>query len=84
MKVKIFWQNECPNCPPAKKLGKELEVGGVSVGYFNIKDVDGLTEAVLHDIMSTPSIILVDDKDSEVKSWVGQVPKLDEIKKLLK
>ncbi|MBD3310268.1 thioredoxin [Candidatus Woesearchaeota archaeon] len=83
MKVKIFWQENCPKCPPVKELGEELKQLGADVSAFDIKDVDGLAEAVNHDVMSTPSIILVDDDGNEVKSWTDNVPPKEEIEKIL-
>lgn len=80
MKVKIFWQEQCPNCPPAKILGKKLELEkNMDVTYFNIKEPEGLAEAVMFDVMSTPSVIVTDDQDNELKSWRGSVPNMDSI-----
>jgi hypothetical protein len=82
MEVKIFWQEQCPNCPPAKELGKKLEEEGIKVEYFNIKEVDGLSTATLFGIMSTPSVV-VSEGDSEIASWKGDVPSIEEVKKQL-
>jgi hypothetical protein len=82
-KVKIFWQESCPNCPPAKELGKRLAASGATVEYYNVKDTDGLTEAVLHGLMSTPSVVVVADDGSEKAVWRGAAPKLEEVKAAL-
>ena len=85
-KVKIFWQETCPNCPPAKELGKRLEaasIAGVTVEYYNVKDADGLTEAVMHGVMATPSIVVVGDDGSEKAVWHATTPKIDEVKNAL-
>lgn len=83
MIVKIFWQEQCPNCPPAKELGKKLEAeDGVEVSYHNIKDPDGLSEAVIFEVMSTPSIAVCDDNGEELKVWRGSIPSIDEIHNL--
>ena len=81
MKVKIFWQKNCPNCPKVKKLGKQLEEKNILVQYFDVNTVDGLTEACLYDILSTPSLVITDKDDNEIKVWKGQVPFLEEIVK---
>ena len=83
MKLKVFWKAECPNCPPAKKVAKELEQEGVMVEYCNIDEVDGLTEATFYDVLSTPSIIVVDDNNREVASFRGTTPSKEELKKHL-
>lgn len=82
MEVKIFWQEQCPNCPPAKELGKKLEEIGANVEYFNVKEVDGLTSATFFGVMSTPSVVVA-EASNEVASWKGEVPALEEVKKHL-
>lgn len=82
MQVKIFWQEQCPNCPGAKELGKKLEEQGASVSYHNVKEVDGLTAATLFGVMSTPSVVVAEE-DNEIASWKGEVPALEEVKKQL-
>jgi len=73
MKIKIFWQENCPNCPKAKNLGKDLEKE-ITVHYFDVDSVDGLAEASYFDIMSTPSVVITDKDDQEIKSWRGTIP----------
>jgi len=80
MKLKIFWQKNCPNCPKAKELGRKLE-NVLTVQYFDVDSVDGLAEASYHDIMSTPSVVIVDQNGHELKAWRGTVPYLEEVKK---
>ncbi|MCK5299822.1 MAG: thioredoxin family protein [Candidatus Aenigmarchaeota archaeon] len=82
MKVKIFWKNACPSCPPAKILGRQLTDQGIDVTYHNIDELDGLTESLAHNIMATPSIVVTDRTDKEIKSWRGSVPQIDEIRSL--
>lgn len=84
MNVKIFWQVNCPYCPPAKKLGKKLEGKGVKVEYHDVKSVDGLAEAAYFNVLSTPSLIVTNEENKEVMSWRGKVPTVKEIKKILK
>jgi len=83
-KVKIFWKETCPNCPAAKELGKRLAAEGAVVEFLNVKDADGLTEAVLHGVMATPSVAVVADDGTEKTVWRGATPKLDEVKEALK
>ena len=82
MEVKIFWQENCPNCPPAKELGKKLEEMGVKVKYCNTKTPDGLAEATLFGIMSTPSVT-ISEGENEIVSWKGETPGIEEVKKHL-
>ncbi|MBU4228119.1 MAG: thioredoxin family protein [Candidatus Atribacteria bacterium] len=79
MRIKIFWQKNCPHCPEAKKLGKKLE-NETEVQYFDIDTAYGLAEASYYDIASTPSIIVLDNNDNEIKIWRGKAPHLEEIR----
>ncbi len=83
MVVKIFWQEQCPNCPPAKELGKKLETSGVDVAYYDIKDLVGLTHAIKHSIRSTPAVVVADEDDRELKIWRSKVPSLSEVKSIV-
>jgi len=79
MKIKIFWQKNCPHCPEAKNVGKQLEKEKI-VQYFNIDTVDGLSEASYHNIATTPSIVIVDNEDNEIKIWRGKTPNIEKIR----
>jgi len=84
MKIKFFVKQNCPNCPPAKKLAEKLINDKVNVEVFDLGTTEGLTESVFHCIMSTPTVILADDKNEEIKSWRGQAPQEEELRQLLK
>ena len=79
MKIKIFWQKNCPHCPEAKNTGKQLEKEA-EVQYFDVDTVDGLAEASYYDIASTPSIVVLDNSDNEIKIWRGKTPRIEEIR----
>lgn len=83
MKLKIFVKQGCPDCPPAKKLGQELEKAGKKIEFVDIDTPDGLAEAVLFDVMATPSLVVVDENSKAVKSWKGETPPRKEAEKLL-
>jgi thiol-disulfide isomerase/thioredoxin len=83
MKLKIFWQEGCPRCPAAKRLGKELEEEGVEVLYYDVKSLEGLTEASFYSVFSTPGIIIVNNEDEEVAGWRGEVPAKEDIYRYL-
>ncbi len=83
MKLKVFTKIDCPKCPQAKDLAKKLEEKGTTVEWFNLDDEEGLSESVYFDVLSTPSMIIVDEADSEVKAWRGEVPPIDLVQKEL-
>jgi thioredoxin-related protein len=80
LKMKVFWQKDCPNCPKAKEIGKKLEKE-LKVQYCDVDTVDGLTEACLYQVMSTPSLVVIDEKGEEIESWKGILPEIDYIRK---
>lgn len=83
MRLKIFWQEDCPRCPEAKKLGEDLEAEGVEVLYYNVKTLEGLTEASFYSVFSTPGVIIVNEDDEEVAGWRGMTPTKEEIYRYL-
>ncbi len=79
MKIKIFWKKDCPNCPQAKKIGEMIE-DKLEVQYCDIDSVEGLSEACMLNVMSTPTIMLLDNENNELEAWRGRVPKIENIK----
>jgi hypothetical protein len=84
MNLKVFTKIDCPNCPAAKEIAKKLEAKGAKVIWYDLDEEEGLSEAVFCDVLSTPSMIITDDSDNEVKAWRGEVPDLEVISKELK
>ncbi len=81
MKLKIFTKMDCPNCPAAKELGKKLQKEGTVIEWYDLDEEEGLTEAVFFDVLSTPSLIITDESDCEIKGWRGEVPPITDIQK---
>jgi thioredoxin-related protein len=46
-----------------------------------VEQADGLAQASYYGVMSTPSIVVVDETEKEVFSWHGRMPETDEIRK---
>lgn len=84
MKLKVFTQDGCPNCPTAKRIAKQLEAEGAPVEWYDLDEEMGLTEAVFYDVLSTPSLIITDQEGVELKAWRGEVPSIHQVKKELK
>lgn len=79
--VKIFWQENCARCPPAKELGEELQSYGHSVEYCNVKEGTGLAQAIYHNILSTPSVVVTDNRNNEIAAWRSDTPSVKEVLK---
>jgi hypothetical protein len=58
--ISIFVSETCPNCPRAKEWGKMMSELGKVVIIYDINTLEGRTEAVFNDILSTPSVIAED------------------------
>ena len=82
MLVKIFVQENCPNCPPSKELGQKLVSEGVNVEFHDVKTPDGLAESLLYNILSTPSTILLKE-DGSSRLFLGVTPSMEEVKEWL-
>jgi len=79
MLVKIFWQPDCPKCPRAKEIGEILKNEGFNVEFFNIKEIDGLAESLFYDVLSTPSVVIVENGKKKA-GWYGEIPEVKIIK----
>jgi len=86
MIIKLFTQPNCPKCPVAKALVRQLTVNSKQLGVeeFDVSTVDGLAEASFYTVMATPTILVCDDKGKVVKDWRGETPSLSEITAFLK
>jgi hypothetical protein len=84
MIVKLFTKPNCQKCFPAKNLCTSLEADGFAVKRYDLDSVDGMAEGAMYEVQLTPSVVVVDDKDDEVKSWRGAPPKKEEILEILK
>jgi predicted thioredoxin/glutaredoxin len=82
MKIKIFTQPNCPNCPTSKLLGNELLNEGIDVEFYDIKTPEGLAESLMHNILSTPSLIILNN-NKVIADFLSQTPKIEEVKKWL-
>lgn len=67
---------DCPKCPEAKALAAQLN----DVELYDIGEVNGLAEAAFYGVMSAPSIVVTDEIGKEMKSWLGVIPNIDELR----
>jgi thiol-disulfide isomerase/thioredoxin len=80
-KVKFFFKKDCPKCPAAKAVVSQLPEELVE--YHNLDEVDGLTEGAYYMVVSTPTVLVVDDQGREVRAWRGEVPELTTLREVL-
>jgi len=77
--VKIFYKDDCPMCPMAKRLKDSLQKQQVMVSEYNVETAEGLAEATFHGVMALPTIIIEDDNENELGGWRGTVPRVEEV-----
>lgn len=77
--VKVFYRNDCPMCPGAKKLSANLRAKNVNVLDYNVDTSDGLAEASFYSILSLPAVVVEDESERGLKEWRGTVPALEEV-----
>jgi hypothetical protein len=77
--VKIFYKDDCPMCPAAKKLKDNLRDMNVSVDDYNVGTTDGLAEATYYRVMALPTILVEDGAENSIGEWRGNVPHIDEV-----
>lgn len=84
MKIQLFTQKQCPRCPSAKEVIREINSERqIDVVEFDVDTVDGMAEAAYYGIISTPSVVLVDGSGEEVISWRGIAPDKHKILNIL-
>jgi hypothetical protein len=81
--VKLFTQDDCLKCIPAKEVCNKLSQKNIMVKLYNINTIDGMTEAAFHEVLATPTTIIVDENENELQSWRGIAPTLEDIEKNL-
>ncbi|MFH1175607.1 MAG: thioredoxin family protein [bacterium] len=77
--IKIFTSPTCPNCPPAKVMGQQLQEKKFNIQLLDVSEAEGLAEAQIHRIMAVPTIVIADEEDNEIASWRSGLPSIDEV-----
>jgi len=79
--LKIFTQPDCPKCPPAKALARQLITSNLQLTteLFDVATVDGMAEGAFYQVMSTPTVLLTDNEGKVVGEWRGKSPSKEEI-----
>jgi hypothetical protein len=77
--VKIFYKDDCPKCPLAKKLRDNLKEQKVDVIDYNVGTADGLAEASFYSVMSLPTVLVEDGMENGIGEWRGDVPRMEEV-----
>ncbi len=70
-----FFRETCPNCPPVRTYVENLSLNGEMV---DVDTGEGMEQAVQHQILSTPTVILMDENGTPV-AQAGSVAQLRSI-----
>ncbi|MCX5798863.1 MAG: thioredoxin family protein [Proteobacteria bacterium] len=77
--VKIFYKDDCPMCPMAKRLGDNLKEKNIGVLSYNTGTAEGLAEATFYRVMALPTVVVEDEMENGLGEWRGNVPKIEEV-----
>jgi hypothetical protein len=77
--VKIFYKDDCPMCPMAKKLGESLKEKNIGVISYNTGTAEGLAEATFYRVMALPTVVVEDEMENGLGEWRGSVPQIEEV-----
>jgi glutaredoxin len=77
--VKIFYKDDCPMCPMAKKLKDNLQEKEIGVVDYNVETAEGLAEATFYHVMALPTVLVEDETENWLGEWRGNVPKMEEV-----
>ena len=62
MELKVFVMEKCPKCPRAKEIDRRVaEKYGLEYVEIHLDTPEGEIEALMHNVVSTPSIALGDE-----------------------
>jgi glutaredoxin len=67
-----FFRESCPNCTPVKSYVENLTIDGRMV---NVDTGEGMAQAIEHQILSTPTVLLMNDR-GETVAQAGNVDQL--------
>ena len=81
--IKLFWKKDCVKCPAAKKIFNGLKEKNLMTQEFDMNTVDGLAEGAFYSVLSTPTMLAIDENDNEILSWRGIVPTMKEVNEAL-
>lgn len=75
MKLLVFVSSHCLHCPAAesvvKKVAPEYSDFGLYSKKVRVKTGEGKELSLRYSVMATPTILLVDDEDMEIKRIIG-------------
>lgn len=77
--LKVFVQQDCPNCPAAKEIATRFP----NTEVYDIDQAEGLAEAAYYSVLCTPSVVVVDERGNETHAWRCSVPKPGDIEEQL-
>jgi len=83
MKILLFVSSHCPHCPKAesvvKKVVPEYYKYGMGLEKIRIKTAEGKELTSRFNVMTMPTIIMLNDKGAEIQR-IGGVPSEDNLK----
>lgn len=73
--LKVFVKQDCQKCPAAKEVASRFP----HTEIYDVEEAEGLAEAAFYSVLCTPSIVVVDERGSEIFAWRCSVPSPKEV-----
>lgn len=77
--LKVFVKDGCSRCPGAKAVAECIRLRGFDVQEYDVGTADGMAEGAFYGVLSTPTVLVVDESDNPVRYWRGEAPDADEV-----
>ena len=75
MRLLVFTSSNCPHCPKAERVVREIAPDysdkGVSHEKIRMKTPEGKDFSLKYHVMSTPTILFLDEEENEIGRIVG-------------
>ncbi len=85
MEIKIFGRKDCVKCQAVREKLQLLlneTPGDAKLTYYDMDDVDGLTEATYYGVSAIPTTVIEAGGEEKMR-WSGEVPRIEDIKQYL-
>lgn len=82
MRILLFTKPSCPNCPSiTNETNQNANKVGIPIDYVIMDNYVSDAIGTYYDVLSVPTIILVDKHDVVITRWINVAPTIEELKK---
>lgn len=81
--LKVFVKDGCVRCPSAKHVANLARLRGYEVHEYDVGTAEGMAEGAFYGVLSTPTVMVVDEAENPVRYWRGAAPDAEEVMRAL-